>query len=177
MSHQITWAEHQSSRVDFRESKSLLLKGLGWLGGRDSNPDTVVQRAVNGLRSVPVRSVLFEFSALPLQCAPLRSALFTHKMSHCVSGAPKSRPQETQLLAVRNNQVSDGLRTADLPTGLAGRSRRPLQATVRALFRTRSLTSSLVGCPVVFSSSKPASCIGSKFTPLRVRTSSVIANA
>ena len=38
-----------------------------WLGGRDSNPDNVVQRAVNGLRSVPVRSVLFGFWELLLQ--------------------------------------------------------------------------------------------------------------
>jgi hypothetical protein len=58
-----------------------------WLGGRDSNPDNVVQRAVNGFRSVPVRSVLLAFSALLIHWPPLRSALFTHKMSHCVSGS------------------------------------------------------------------------------------------
>jgi hypothetical protein len=34
-----------------------------WLGGRDSNPDNVVQRAVNGVRFVLVCSVLFESSA------------------------------------------------------------------------------------------------------------------
>ena len=62
-----------------------------WLGGRDSNPDTVVQRAVNGFRSVPVHSVLFKYSALPFQYVALRSALFTHKMSHCVSGSDKPR--------------------------------------------------------------------------------------
>jgi len=56
-----------------------------WLGGRDLNPDTVVQRAVNGLRSVPVCSVLFQFSTSPLRCVPFRSAVFPHKMSHCVS--------------------------------------------------------------------------------------------
>src|SRR5262245_51268489 len=53
----------------------------GWLEGRDSNPDTVVQRAGNGLQSLPARSVLCKLSALSLQCAPLRSAFFTHKMS------------------------------------------------------------------------------------------------
>jgi len=47
----------------------------------------VVQRAVNALRFVAVRSVLFELSALRLQSVPVRSALFTRKMSHCVSGS------------------------------------------------------------------------------------------
>jgi hypothetical protein len=84
-------------------------------------PDTVVQRAVNGLRSVPVRSVLFEFSGLPLQCAPLRSAVFTHKMSHCVSGSNwASRDlggglcRETQSLAVLDDELGDGLIATDL---------------------------------------------------------------
>jgi hypothetical protein len=58
-----------------------------WLGGRDSNPDNVVQRVVNGLRSGPVRSVLFQFSASALRCVPLRSAMFTPQMSLCVSGS------------------------------------------------------------------------------------------
>ena len=30
--------------------------GVSWLGGRDSNPDTVVQRSVLGLRSASLRS-------------------------------------------------------------------------------------------------------------------------
>jgi hypothetical protein len=51
-----------------------------------SDADTVAQRAVNGLRSVPVCSVLFELSASALRCGLLRSAMFTHKMSRRVSG-------------------------------------------------------------------------------------------
>jgi len=73
-----------------------------WLGGRDSNPDNVVQRAVNGLRSVPARSVLFQFSALPLRSAPLRSALFTHKMSHCVSGSERRLATRKRIGRYRN---------------------------------------------------------------------------
>jgi len=71
------------------------LNSADWLGGRDSNPDTVVQRAANGFRSVPVHSVLFKSSALPLQYIALRSALFTHKMSHCVSAptSPGGQPE------------------------------------------------------------------------------------
>jgi len=38
-----------------------------WLGGRDSNPDNVVQRALNGFWSVPVRSGLLDSSAGSLQ--------------------------------------------------------------------------------------------------------------
>jgi hypothetical protein len=38
-----------------------------WLGGRDSNPDNVVQRAADGLRFVSFRSGLIDFSALSLQ--------------------------------------------------------------------------------------------------------------
>jgi hypothetical protein len=60
---------------------------MDWLGGRDSNPDNVVQRAVKGLRSVTFRSVLLRSSELLLECAPDRSALFAHEMSQCVSGA------------------------------------------------------------------------------------------
>ena len=40
---------------------------VAWLGGRDSNPDNVVQRAVNGLRLVSFRSGLFVSSVLSLQ--------------------------------------------------------------------------------------------------------------
>jgi hypothetical protein len=97
-------------------------------GRQGFEPDTVVQRAVVGLRSVPVRSALFESSALPLQCAPLRSALFTHKMSHCVSGpqlgtrCPKRRLHEERLsFAVLDDEIGKGLVAADL----AGRLRWP----------------------------------------------------
>jgi hypothetical protein len=58
----------------------------GWLGGRDSNPDNVVQRAVNVFRFALVRSVLLRFSLPALRFALVRSGLFLCRMSHCVSG-------------------------------------------------------------------------------------------
>jgi hypothetical protein len=89
------------------------------------------ERARIGRKSrnaTPVRSALFESSALPLQCAPLRSALFTHKMSHCVSGpqlgtrCPKRRLHEERLsFAVLYDQIGKGFVAADL----AGRLRWP----------------------------------------------------
>jgi hypothetical protein len=85
-----------------------------WLGGRDLNPDTVVQRAVNGLRSVPVCSVLFQFSTSALRCGPFRSAVFPHKMSHCVSGHTmcksivddSSHPAYDLIRAIRDEERS-----------------------------------------------------------------------
>jgi hypothetical protein len=59
---------------------------VNWLGGRDSNPDNVVQRAASGLQCVSFRSVLFRFSVLGLRQVLFRSALFTRQRSHCVSG-------------------------------------------------------------------------------------------
>ena len=56
-----------------------------WLGGRDSNPDTVVQRAVSGLRFASVRSVLFRFSRSPLRFAVLRFGALPRNLSLCVS--------------------------------------------------------------------------------------------
>ena len=67
------------------------LNELGnWLGGRDSNPDNVVQRAANGLRFVPVRAVSFQCSALSVRFVTLRFGLFTHKMSQTVSRLDQS---------------------------------------------------------------------------------------
>jgi hypothetical protein len=57
-----------------------------WLGGRDSNPDTVVQRAVNLRRCASVLSVLPRFSPPTLRFAHVPSGLFLRRMSHCVSG-------------------------------------------------------------------------------------------
>jgi integrase len=56
-----------------------------WLGGRDSNPDNVVQRAVSAFRSASVRSVLLPFSRSPLRCASLRFAVLSCNLSLCVS--------------------------------------------------------------------------------------------
>jgi hypothetical protein len=53
-----------------------------WLGGRDSNPDTVVQRPVHGLRYASVRSVSGRFSHDIF--GPLRSALLGSRAA-CLS--------------------------------------------------------------------------------------------
>ncbi len=57
-----------------------------WLGGRDLNPDNVVQRAVNVRRCAPVLSVLLRLSPLALRFAHVGSGLFLRRMSHSVSG-------------------------------------------------------------------------------------------
>ena len=55
-----------------------LLVGLTWLGGRDLNPDTVVQRSVHGfqgLRSVQFQAVFLATPSVrfgPLCCAPVQ---------------------------------------------------------------------------------------------------------
>jgi len=62
-----------------------------WLGGRDSNPDNVVQRAVNVFRYALVRSVLLRPSPPAFRFALVRSGLFLCRMSHCVSGSKRSK--------------------------------------------------------------------------------------
>src|SRR5688572_7042298 len=66
--------------------------------------------------------------ALTIHVVRLRSALFTHRMSHCVSGpqlevrSPKRCfRREMQSLAVFDDKIGNGLAAADL----AGRLRRP----------------------------------------------------
>jgi hypothetical protein len=59
---------------------------MNWLGGRDSNPDTVVQRAVHVLWCVSVRSGLFPFPRSALRFAPVSSGVFVCRVSHRVSG-------------------------------------------------------------------------------------------
>jgi hypothetical protein len=54
--------------------------------GHGMTEDEVFKRICS---TSPVHSVLFEFSALPFQYVALRSALFMHKVSHCVSGSDK----------------------------------------------------------------------------------------
>src|SRR5262245_6782084 len=56
-----------------------------WLEGRDSNPDTVVQRAVLAFRSASVRSGLLQFSRSPLRFASLRFGALSRNPSLCVS--------------------------------------------------------------------------------------------
>jgi hypothetical protein len=59
--------ENTSDSLDSEMPQVFVVKGLTWLGGRDSNPDNVVQRAVNALRSMSFRSCLFDSSTLSLQ--------------------------------------------------------------------------------------------------------------
>ena len=47
MPHQITWAENQSIGFDLRTLQVVVVEGIVWLGGRDSNPDNVVQSHVS----------------------------------------------------------------------------------------------------------------------------------
>jgi len=56
-----------------------------WLGGRDSNPDTVVQRAVSTFSCASFRSVSLRFSRSLLLCAYLRVGLRSCSLSLCVS--------------------------------------------------------------------------------------------
>ena len=58
---------------------------VSWLGGRDSNPDTVVQRSVSGFRSASLRYGLLRSSPLPLRFASLRFGGFSCNSSLCVS--------------------------------------------------------------------------------------------
>jgi integrase len=84
-----------------------------WLGGRDLNPDNVVQRAVNVRRLVLFRSGLLRVSGPALRFAPVGSGVFLCRVSHCVSGygAPG-------LASVRSRPVrSSG--QAFMPTCLA----------------------------------------------------------
>ena len=60
---------------------------MSWLGGRDSNPDNVVQRALHGFRSAPVCAVLLRFSPHVVQSATVRFAALPCKVSHSVSPA------------------------------------------------------------------------------------------
>jgi hypothetical protein len=56
-----------------------------WLGGRDSNPDNVVQRGVHGWRSASFRSVLRGFSRCPLGFDSLRFSGLRCNLSLSVS--------------------------------------------------------------------------------------------
>ena len=67
-------------------SQTIEVEGVVWLGGRDLNPDNVVQRAVKVFRYALVRSVLLRFSPPTLRFALVRSGLFLCEMSHGVSG-------------------------------------------------------------------------------------------
>ena len=64
-----------------------MLGQVDWLGGRDSNPDNVVQRAVKVFGFAPVRSGLLRLSRPALRFAHVRSGVFLCRMSHCVSAA------------------------------------------------------------------------------------------
>src|SRR5690242_15628198 len=53
-----------------RRRISCYLGGSYWLGGRDSNPDTVVQRSVHAVSSAPVRAFSRRLSRTHLRGCP-----------------------------------------------------------------------------------------------------------
>ncbi len=88
------WACRAEARCERRSPPSPRLRRAalarvvseGWLGGRDSNPDNVVQRAGDGLLSVPVRAVSGRSSRS--RCRRLRSA----SLCSCVACLIVSQP-------------------------------------------------------------------------------------
>jgi len=88
--------------VTYVKPFDLLAEGTeteNWLGGRDSNPDNVVQRPMLGFSSALVGSCLLRFSQSPLRWALVCSGVFSCRMSQSVSlcdgkgqGRPKSQP-------------------------------------------------------------------------------------
>jgi len=76
-------------RVDgerFGGAVTACFRGLNWLGGRDLNPDNVVQRALNVFRCALVRSVMLRLSPTAFRFAsrPFRSVL-VQNVSLCLS--------------------------------------------------------------------------------------------
>jgi integrase len=53
-----------------------------WLGGRDSNPDTVVQSRTRRIRWCRLASDFFRFSALTVGLSPYKSVGFVRRVSH-----------------------------------------------------------------------------------------------
>ena len=84
-------------RVDV--GKSLHCMDLSWLGGRDSNPDNVVQSAVHGLTWASVCSFSLGFSSAPFTWALVCSRPLLCSLSHCVSGAPQNAGGVSNLAA------------------------------------------------------------------------------
>jgi hypothetical protein len=87
---------------EFRRELSL---GMSWLGGRDSNPDTVVQRAVPGLRyaslrAFPGRSNRESFR--PLRSVSVRSRAACLIVSH-------ARPWQRRRTCEASSLASDVL--------------------------------------------------------------------
>src|SRR4029450_6310467 len=73
-------------RARYRALQVLDNKGdLVWLGGRDSNPDTVVQRTVDGVSSAPVRAFSRGFLAITSGRLASVSLTFLCSVSHRVS--------------------------------------------------------------------------------------------
>ena len=89
-----------------------------WLGGRDSNPDTVVQRAVHRFRSASIRFVAFGFS--PSTSAPFRSV----SLCSCAVCLSVSRPHRPSAAA------SCSVLRSTLCPGRANPERRPLRLRV-----------------------------------------------
>ena len=87
--------ENTLNAVDCDVSEAAGVEKLTWLGGRDSNPDNVVQRAVNALRSLRIRSVAFGSSMLTDASACSALFWFAHvqNVSFCLRCLPRvTRP-------------------------------------------------------------------------------------
>src|SRR5262249_44650015 len=81
-------------RHGLKNGRKLLQQKALWLGGRDSNPDTVVQRSVWGFWSASLRYGLLRFSRPPLRFASLRFDVVPCNLSLCVSPyRPAERPR------------------------------------------------------------------------------------
>ena len=77
--------------------------GISWLGGRDSNPDNVLQRAVLGFRSASARSVLLRSSHSHLRYASVCFDVFLRGSSLCVSLYEGSEAQRRHIRTSRSS--------------------------------------------------------------------------
>jgi len=89
----------RAARVPASEGADLAKEAI-WLGGRDSNPDNVVQRAGDGLLPVPVRAVSGRFSRS--HSRRLRSA----SLCSCAACLIVSQPPEPPDNVVRTTRAA-----------------------------------------------------------------------
>jgi hypothetical protein len=108
----------------FREVQTGVLCGRTWLGGRDSNPDNVVQRTVDGLPSALVRAFSGRFSPSLLRRLPFVS------LRSCAMCLTVSHPRPPSLLA--------SMDVAQPGTGSSVRRRCAFQSCVRGITDEKS---------------------------------------
>ena len=122
-----------ASRRGYRRRRRAIVSR--WAGGRDSNPDHVVQRSALGLQSALVCAVLFRFSRPNLRSAPVGSGLFLHKASQSVSGhqtafsrladeEDTARPPASVRRPSRGGERALATRRFTKPNRIGGRDRR-----------------------------------------------------